>query len=153
MKVERLDHIHIFVKDIKKAKGLFSRILGTNFSLTIVEENLKLQFALSPLGIELIEPTSRDSGVAKTLERRGEGLAGISFKVANIEQAITELQSQGLRLVGKSETGSVKEAQFHPADACGVMLELCQYEEQHSAALPALGKGLEDIKGSKLKGE
>lgn len=140
MKVERLDHIHIYVNDLEKAKGLFSRILGTNFSPTISEEKgLKILSSLSPLGIELIQPISPDSAVAKTIERRGEGLAGVSFKVADIEQAITELESQGLRLVGRVEEGNIKEAQFHPRDAFGVMLELCQYEEQHGAFLAARG--------------
>ena len=140
MKVEKLDHVHVYVKDLEKAKGFFSRLLSTNFSPDFAEEeDMKVRTSLTPLGLELIEPTSPDSAVAKIIERRGEGLAALSFKVTDIEQAIAELESQGLRLIAKVEFGNIKEAQFHPGDAHGVMLELCEYEEQHGAALAALG--------------
>jgi len=139
LKVEKLDHVHIFVNDMEKAKELFSRILGTNFSPTLSEEEvLKIESSLSPLGIELIASAFPDSAVSKTIEHRGEGLAGISFKVSDLEQATMELESQGLRPIGNIEMGNIKEVQFHPADTCGVLLELCQYEEQHGAYLAAL---------------
>lgn len=128
--------MHIYVKDLEKAKSFFSRTLGTSFSPTLSSEEFNA--SLSPLGIELIEPSSPDSAVAKSIERRGEGLACVSFKVDDIEQATTELESQGLRCVARLEAGKIKEAQFHPRDAFGVMLELCQYEEQHGAYLAAL---------------
>ena len=137
MKVEKLDHFHIYVKDLEKAKEIYGRVLGTHWSPTLFEKDSGVKSVLSPLGIELIEPASPDSPVAKTLERRGEGLAGITFKVADIEQAIAELESQGMKCVGKIQLGSVKEAQFHPAKFCGVMLELTEYQEQHAAAVQA----------------
>lgn len=140
LKVEKLDHVHIFVKDMEKAKELFSRILGTTFSPVLTEEKvLKIDSSLSPLGIELIASAFPDSAVSKTIEHRGEGLAGLSFKVSDLEQATAYLESQGLRPIGKIEMGKIKEVQFHPADVYGVLLELCQYEEQHGAFLAAIG--------------
>lgn len=138
MKVEKLDHIHIYVENLEKAKELFGRLLRTSFSPDIVVDELKIRTSFSPFGIELIEPTSPDSVVAKAMEKGGEGLYGLSFKVDDLEQAIAELQAEGCRLVGRVEVGGIKEAQFHPKDTCGVMIELCQYEELHGAAQAAL---------------
>ena len=138
MKVEKLDHIHVYVKDLDQAKDFFCRILGTTFSPNIAAEDVQTRSSLSPLGVELIESTSPTGIVAEAIKRRGEGLYAISFKVPDIEEAIKELQSMGLRLVGRVEVGRIREAQFHPKDSHGVMLELCQYEEQSGVALAAL---------------
>ena len=83
--------------------------------------------------MEIIEGVSKDSAVTKTIEHRGEGLAAISLKVPNIEEAIAHLESLGIRLVRRIESGKIKEAQFHPKDTFGVMLELCEYELEHGA--------------------
>ena len=139
MKVEKLDHIHVYVSDLEKAEKIFSRVLGTHFSAGLPEENLGITASLTPLGIELIQPISPDSAAAKALERRGEGLAGLSFKVEDIDQAVAELESQGLRVISTVEMGNIREVQFHPKDTCGVMLELCQYQEQHGALLASRG--------------
>jgi methylmalonyl-CoA/ethylmalonyl-CoA epimerase len=138
LKVERIDHIHVAVKDLDKAISFFSQILGTNFSNTINVEKYTLKSVISPLGLELIESTSPEGVIAKFIERKGEGVSAISFKVPNLEEAIAELQSKGLRLVGRVEQGRLKEAQFHPKDAFGVMIELCEYEDVHGAAQAAL---------------
>jgi len=140
MQVERIDHIHIYVRDLAAATRFFSRVLGTRFSEPMVVEKFQLRSVLEPLGVELIESTAPDGVVARTIERRGEGLAAISLKVPDIEAAKAELQSLGLRLVGELESGGLKEAQFHPADAYGVMIELCQYDQVHGA-VTALRQG------------
>jgi len=137
MKAEKLDHFHIYVKDLEKAMEIYGRLLGTHWSPKLFEKDSMVYSVLSPLGIELVQPSSPDSPVAKTIERRGEGLSGISFKVDNIEKATADLEAQGLKCVGKIQLGSVKEAQFHPGGACGVMIELTEYVEQHSAAVQA----------------
>lgn len=140
MKVEKLDHVHIFVKNLNEASRFFSNLLGTRFSAAIKVEEGKLRSVLSPLGLEIIESTSPDGVVAKLIEHRGEGLYALSFKVPDIEQGIAYLQSQGMRLVSRLGAGKVKEAQFHPKDSYGIMIELCEYEEEHGAAVAALKK-------------
>jgi hypothetical protein len=74
------------------------------------------------------------------VEKRGEGIVAISFKVSNLDEAVEVLQSKGLRLVGRINLGHIREAQFHPKDAHGVMIELAEYQEEHGAARAALGK-------------
>jgi len=135
MKVERIDHIHIFVKDLDKAIQLLEGALGTKFSEPHVLKDLDARATLDPLGLELIEGRSPDGAVARFIERRGEGLAAISLKVPDIEEAIAHLESRGVRLVRRIESGKLKEAQFHPKDTFGVMIELCEYELEHGARL------------------
>lgn len=141
MKAERLDHIHIYVKDIEKAKKTFSKALGTTFSPVILPKDLPIKSVMSPIGLELIEPIDSNNAVGKALERGGEGIYGLSFKVPDIEEGIKALQAQGMRLVGRVNEGRIKEAQFHPRDAHGVMIELCEYEDVSLGGLAALGKG------------
>lgn len=135
MKVEKIDHVHIFVKNLDKAIRFFEEALGTKFSEAHLPENLDARTTLDPIGLELIESASPDGTVARFIERRGEGLAAISLKVPDIDQAIAHLQSRGVRLVRRFESGGLKEAQFHPKDTFGVMIELCEYELEHGARL------------------
>ena len=131
MKAERLDHIHIYVKDLDQAIRFFSEVLGTKFIDLGESKKFALKGAFCPLGLELLQPTSMDSVVGRVIERRGEGVAGISFKVPSVEEASTEMQSRGIRTVSKSRGPGVKEIQFHPKDCHGVMIEFAEYEEQH----------------------
>lgn len=140
MKTEKLDHVHIYVKDLEKAKSLFEDILGTRFSEIIYAEPFQVKSRLDPLGLEILQATSPDSPIAKHIEKRGEGITAISVKVSDIEQAIKDLEAKGLKLVGRISQSGIQEAQFHPKDTFGVMIELCQYDEVHGAAQAILGK-------------
>lgn len=138
MKVEKIDHIHVFVKDLDKAMAFFSDILGTQFSGPLeLGHGVHLKSYLDPLGIELIGSTAPDGVVARTLEKRGEGLAAISFKVPDLDEAVAELQAKGLKLVGLVHLGNLREAQFHPKDSYGVMIELCEYDAKQGALVAA----------------
>jgi methylmalonyl-CoA/ethylmalonyl-CoA epimerase len=141
MKVEKVDHIHIYVKELDKAIQFFSDVLGTEFSDTIRdEETFFLKSVIDPLGLELIEGTRPESPISRHVEKRGEGLVAISFKVPNLDDAVEQLQARGLQLVGRINLGHIKEAQFHPKGSYGVMIELAEYDEEHGAARAALGK-------------
>ena len=135
MKVEEIDHIAIFVRDLEKASKFFADLLGTEFSQTFVQEKFAFKNSLEPLGIEVVEPTSPDGFVAKTIERSGEGVGLIGLKVPNLEEAITEMKGRGIRLVSRIEQGQLKTAQFHPGDTYGVMIELLQYKVEHPIAI------------------
>ncbi|MFQ5904511.1 MAG: VOC family protein [Candidatus Binatia bacterium] len=141
MRVEKIDHIHIYVKELDKAITFFSDILGTKFSDIIVDDNVfHIRSALDRLGLELVESLTPDGAVARTIQKRGEGLAAISLKVPDLEEAVKELQAKGLNPVSRIALGKIKEVQFHPKDAHGVMIELCEYEEESGAARAALTK-------------
>jgi len=64
---------------------------------------------------------------------KGQGLASVGFKVADIDKAIAELQSRGVRLVGREKIGSGEYAVFHPKDTFGAMLSVIAYDEKDAA--------------------
>jgi methylmalonyl-CoA/ethylmalonyl-CoA epimerase len=131
MKVEKLDHIHIYVKDLDKAMARFEDLLGVEFTGPFTEfaDEWGSKGAFAPPGIDLEAPTRPNSAVAKVIERSGEGLVGgVSFKVPDIESSIAELEGKGMKLLGRITMGGLKEAWFHPAGAYGVLIELCEYQ-------------------------
>ncbi len=138
MKIEKIDHIHIYVKDMDKAKPLFEKMLNTAFSANIEDEKYAIRSSLEPLGVELVSSMTPDGPIAKDIEKRGEGVHGISFKVNNLEEATAEMIAKGFKVVGRVNVGGLKEVQFHPRDTFGVMIELCEYQELHGAARAAL---------------
>ena len=135
MKVEKIDHIGICVRDLEKAKRFFSDLLGTEFSQTFELGEFAFKSAMEPFGIEVVEPTSPDGFIARTIERRGEGVIVIGLKVPDIEEGIAEMKSWGLRLISRIERGQLKAAQFHPRDTFGVMIELLQYPLENPIVL------------------
>ena len=135
MQIEKLDHIHIYVKDLEKAIHRFEDLLGVKFGEVMTDglEHLGVKGAFAPPGLDVSQPTSPDSPVAKVIERMGEGLVGgVSFKVTDIEAGIAELLSKDMKLLGKIEIGGLKEAWFHPKDAHGLLIELCEYREENA---------------------
>jgi methylmalonyl-CoA/ethylmalonyl-CoA epimerase len=149
MKIEQIDHIHVVVKELDRAVRFFSELLGTTFSEILssppeAEGGFGVKASvcnLNGVGIELIAPNDPEGLIAKTLEHRGEGIWAISVKVPNMDEAIAEAESRGLRVIRKIEVGKVKEAHIHPKDTYGIMIELCEYKAQHPGVVQLLGKG------------
>ena len=145
MKVERIDHIHLFVKNIEGAMKFFSNVLGIQFIGPIDKRahnpNTKVKVAFGDVGIEMVSPTSSDYPVAKYIDEHGEGLAAIAFKVPDLEEAIAELEAKGVRLDHRgSGIRDIKVAVFKPEDAYGVIIELVQYDDMPSVAIANLNK-------------
>lgn len=135
MKVESIDRVFVAVKDLEAASKLFSDILGLKFGEVKVDEGQQTKYTRSAIGLELIQSTTPDGPVARSIERRGEGLYAAVLKVSDIGLAIEELQKKGLRLLGQSKIGGLKEAFFHPRDSHGLMIALCEYESEHGATI------------------
>ena len=134
MKIEKIDHIVIGVKDLKKATEFFADLLGTEFTNVGEFKELDVRSCIEPLGIEIVEPLTPDGTTAKAIERRGEGVTLLSLKVPNLEEAIAEMKIRGIRQVRTVEYGNWKAALFHPADTYGVMIELTEYKQKHTLA-------------------
>ena len=131
MKVEKIDHVAINVKDLKKAAQFFADLLGTEFSSSAVFKELDLVSLVDPLGVELIEPLTADGPTAKAIEQRGEGVSLLSFKVSNVDEAMAEMKARGIRLVNMIDRPKMKAAIYHPKDTFGVMIELIEYKAEH----------------------
>jgi len=135
MKVLKIDHLGIAVHSIEEAKKLFQDTLGLKFegSETVAEQ--KVTTAFFPVGdseVELLESTAPDGPIAKYLEKRGEGIQHIAFRVENIEEALAELKEKGIRLIDEKPrmgAGGAKIAFLHPKSTHGVLIEISQRED------------------------
>jgi methylmalonyl-CoA/ethylmalonyl-CoA epimerase len=128
-----LDHVGVAVKNLDEAISVYRDILGFKLEGIHVLTERKVRVAFLSTGgeasIELLEPLSSDSPVAKFLESRGEGIQHVAVKVENIETTLEELKRKGVVLVDdKPRAGAEgkKIAFVHPRSTKGVLLELCE---------------------------
>jgi methylmalonyl-CoA/ethylmalonyl-CoA epimerase len=126
-----IDHLGIAVKSLQQAKKFYQQ-LGMQVMPEEVVDSEKVRLAMVPLGesrIELLEPTSEESPIAKFLAKRGEGLHHVSLRVDDINATVTNLKQQGVRLISddvKIGAGGHMYVFVHPQSAGGVLLELVQ---------------------------
>jgi len=132
MKVLKIDHLGIAVKSIDKGKNFWTDVLGLEFEGSETVEPQKVTTAFFPVGeseVELLESTAPDGPIAKYLEKKGEGIQHIAFRVKNIEDALNELKEKGVRLIDEKPrmgAGGAKIAFLHPKATHGVLVELCE---------------------------
>ena len=132
MKILKIDHIGIASKSIDEGKKFWTDILGLNFEGTETVKEQKVTTAFFPVGeseIELLESTSPDGPIAKYLEKKGEGMQHIAFRVEDIEAALKELKEKGVKLIDEKPrkgAGGAKIAFLHPKATNGVLVELCE---------------------------
>ena len=125
-----IKHIAIAVHDLEKSKVTFASITGSTVSETIEVPDQKVRICFIETGetrIELIQPTEGNKGVAKFLEKRGEGLHHICLGVKDIEKELARYKQNGMRLIDeKPRTGGDghKIAFVHPGSTGGVLIEL-----------------------------
>lgn len=133
MKVEKIDHIVFLVPDLEKAAQQFSELFELNFVKAGEIKEMDVRSMIEPKGIELVEPVQPDGLAAGVLKKRGPGFTLLSLKVPNLDQAIQEMTSKGIRLIWTSGRGKLKAAVFHPKDFYNIMIELVEYETEHGA--------------------
>jgi len=129
--IKKIDHIAIVVRSIEEAQQVYEGALG--LELTDVKEmpEQAVRIAFLPVGeseVELVEPLTAESGVAKFLEKRGEGLHHICFEVDDIEAALRDLAAKGIRLIDQQPRRGAhgRVAFLHPKSAHGVLIELVE---------------------------
>ena len=103
MKIEKIDHVAILVKDLNKAEEFFSDLFEMRFSKLGEVKEVDARSMMEFSGIELIEPLTPDGPTMKTLERRGEGLTLISLKVPDLDEAMAEMKAKGIIDVKKNK--------------------------------------------------
>src|SRR5205085_4661823 len=126
-----IDHLGRAVKSLSAAKAVYEK-LGRQVSdeETVAAEQVRL--VMVPVGesrLELLEPTSETSTIAKFINKRGEGLHHVCLRVADLRSAVERLKSEGVRLVSdeiKVGAGGHRYVFVHPASTSGVLLELVE---------------------------
>jgi methylmalonyl-CoA/ethylmalonyl-CoA epimerase len=127
----KLDHIGIAVKSLDAATAIY-RALGLEIEHTETVETQKVRTAFLSVGdsnLELLEPTSPESPIAKFIEKRGEGIHHICLRVDDIEAHLARLKSEGYRLINEAPVPGAhgcRVAFLHPAAGNGVLIELSE---------------------------
>lgn len=128
----KLEHIGIAVKNLDESNALFEKLLGkAPYKIEeVASEFVNTSFFKTGKSkVELLEPTSEESAIAKYLEKRGEGIHHIAFEVKNIEKEMKRLREEGFSLLNeKPKRGADNKwvCFIHPKSANGVLVELCQ---------------------------
>jgi len=132
MSVEKISHIGIAVESIEKWIGFYKDVLGLEYggSEEVAEQKVRVAFLkIGESQIELLEPTSEDSPIAKFLEKRGGGIHHIAVKVDDIDAALARHREAGARLIDNEPrigAHNMRIAFIHPKASGGVLLELCE---------------------------
>jgi methylmalonyl-CoA/ethylmalonyl-CoA epimerase len=130
--LEKLDHIGIAVKDLDQAMKLYREAFGIEPDLVYESSYTKAKIAFFPIGdvrIEVIQPVNPQSVVGRFLEKKGEGIHHISYRVKDVDRSLAELEMKGVQLIDK-KSRNVREnervAFLHPKSTNGVLVELIQ---------------------------
>jgi len=126
-----IDHLGIAVKSLAAAKPFYEK-LGFDISPEEHVEAEQVRLAMVPVGesrLELLEPTSESSPIAKFISKRGEGLHHISLRVPDLAAVVERLNASGVRMVSneiKVGAGGHRYVFVHPSSSGGVLLELVE---------------------------
>ena len=133
--VNYIDHVGIAVKDIEEVLEFFSRVFGAPKAEVESLPDQGVRATLIEVGqtrLELLEPLTKDSPVARFLERRGEGLHHLALNVTDLPGKLSILEEQGLELVDREPreglSGSI--AFVHPRSVFGILTELVESRSQ-----------------------
>ncbi|HEB60466.1 MAG TPA: methylmalonyl-CoA epimerase [Phycisphaeraceae bacterium] len=135
---EAINHIGIAVKSIKACRSFYEDVLGARYEgeETVTDQKVRVAFFLIGPGghevrLELLEPTSEDSPIARHINKRGEGLHHIAYTVRDINKRLEELRKAGVQLIDDTPRPGAHHsliAFLHPRSSAGVLTEICQPE-------------------------
>lgn len=130
--IYKIDHIGVAVKSIEKSLNFYSSSLGISCKDTEYIKNQGVKVAFLPLGeseIELLEAVGDSSPVAKFIDKRGEGIHHVAFRVSSVMEEMEKLKKLGIEFIGSCPSygaGAAKIVFIHPSATGGVLIELCE---------------------------
>lgn len=117
MRVERIEVLSFYVKDLERAVKFFSELMGTQFIGPVVktkgaglQARMAFSKAIGNVSLQLTQPTSPDQPIAKWIDEHGEGLALLGLKVPDVDEAVAELEAKGFTLRSRSLGSTVVSA-------------------------------------------
>ena len=131
--VQKIDHIGIAVKNLDEQINFYQNILGLTCSEPEEVPDQQVRLVMIPVGdtrIELLEPTSPRSPVAKFISRKGEGIHHIAYRVEDLAGTLRKLTEHKIRLIDKEPQAGGdghKIAFLHPKSTFDVLTELCEW--------------------------
>jgi len=132
--LHNINHIGIAVQSLEASIPFYRNALSMPFQGFEEVAEQKVRVAMLQVGeskIELLEPTSPDSPIAKFLEKNGPGIHHVAYEVADIEAAIAQLKASGARMIDETPRSGAHGSRIafvHPKSSGGVLTELCQVE-------------------------
>ncbi|WP_394232882.1 methylmalonyl-CoA epimerase [Niallia oryzisoli] len=138
--IKKVDHIGIAVSSIEEALPLYTEVLKLELLGMEVVENQKVKVAFIKAGetkLELLEPTSEESAIAKFIAKRGQGIHHVALGVESIEERIQDMKENGIRMIDEESrigAGGANVAFMHPKSTGSVLYELCEKKEGHDHA-------------------
>ena len=140
MKVKRVEHVAIAVKNLGEAMRIFQEKLGLALEYEEDFPQYRTKIAMYPVGetyLELLQATGADSDTARWIAEKGEGLYHICLEVEDIEGALAELRAKGVRLLDERPRvghGGTRIAFLDPASTASVLIELVEVPSSHGIA-------------------
>ena len=134
--IKKVDHIGVAVKSLEQALPFYRDVLNLKYLGTEVVESQKVKVAFFKAGetkIELLEPTSEESAVAKFIQKRGEGIHHMALGVDSIQDRIEEIKEKGIQMIDHEARLGAAGAQvafMHPKSTGSVLVELCEKKEK-----------------------
>lgn len=134
----KIHHLGIAVRSLSEALAFYQGSLGLKVSAAEEVPSEGVRVAFLPAGdsrIELLEPLSSDSPIARHLEKRGEGIHHVCFSVPDIERAVAQARSRGAEIIEPAirvGAGGHRIAFIHPRTSHGVLVELKEQKEPPS---------------------
>ena len=132
MNLTHIEHLGIAVKSIEACLPYYEGVLGLKcYNIEEVSDQ-KVKTAFFKVGqtkIELLEPTSEDSTIAKFIANKGEGIHHIAFATDSVADALADAAEKGIRLIDTAPRGGAEGLQIaflHPKSTCSVLTELCE---------------------------
>jgi methylmalonyl-CoA/ethylmalonyl-CoA epimerase len=131
--LEELDHIGIAVKSLDDVLKTLEDALGLTpaFTEEVIDQKVRVAgFEIGESVIEYLEPTTADSPISRFLEKRGNAVHHLAFRVNDLEKSLASLESKGYRLIdSRPRIGAEgkKIAFLHPESFNGILIELCEY--------------------------
>ncbi len=133
MKISRIDHLGIGVESIETVLPYFEEVLGLKCYAIEEVADQKVKTAFLKVGevkLELLEPTSPESAVAKWLEKGNKGVHHVAFAVEDgVQEALVEAEGKGVRLIDKTPRPGAEKMMIgflHPKTTAGVLTEFCE---------------------------
>lgn len=131
MNISHIEHIGIAVKNLEESIKYYEGILGLKcYAIEEVAEQ-KVKTAFFKVGetkIELLESTDPEGPIGKFIEKKGEGIHHLAFKVNDLPEALKEAEEKGVRLIDNNPRKGAEGlniAFLHPKSTGGVLTELC----------------------------
>ncbi|PGY13918.1 methylmalonyl-CoA epimerase [Bacillus sp. AFS031507] len=130
--IKKVDHIGIAVRSLEHSLPFYTDVLNLRLlGIEEVETQLVRVAFLEAGGtkLELLEPTSEESTIAKFIEKRGEGIHHVALGVVSIKERISEMKEKGIRMIDdqpRPGAGGANIAFMHPKSTSGVLFELCE---------------------------